>query len=77
MGNIQSHKELHVWQDAMDGAMEIYEITKAFPPDEAGFYKTGCRELDALELTYKRHKGDGEATASERREADACRFCRI
>jgi four helix bundle protein len=34
MGNIQSHKELHVWQDAMDGAMEIFAITKTFPPDE-------------------------------------------
>ncbi len=34
MGNIQSHKELIVWQDAMEAAMEIYAITKAFPGEE-------------------------------------------
>lgn len=34
MGNIRSHRELRVWQDAMDAAMEIFEISKSFPPDE-------------------------------------------
>lgn len=34
MGNIRSHRDLNVWQDAMDAAMEIYEISKAFPPEE-------------------------------------------
>lgn len=34
MANIRSHKELHVWQDAMDAAMEIYAITKSFPAEE-------------------------------------------
>ena len=48
MGNIQSHKELHVWQEAMDGAMEFYEITIAF--------QSGCRELDAV---VKRRERDG------------------
>jgi four helix bundle protein len=34
MGNIRSHRELKVWQEAMEAAMEIFEITKAFPPEE-------------------------------------------
>jgi len=34
MGNIRSHRELRVWQAAMDAAMEIFEITKSFPPEE-------------------------------------------
>jgi four helix bundle protein len=31
---IQSHKELRVYQNAMDAAMEIFQITKNFPPEE-------------------------------------------
>lgn len=31
---IRSHKELRVWQEAMDAAMEIYAITKTFPAEE-------------------------------------------
>lgn len=31
---IQTHKDLRVWQDAMDGAMKIFEATKRFPPEE-------------------------------------------
>jgi four helix bundle protein len=34
MGNIQSHKDLKVWQDAMNAAMEIYTITGTFPAEE-------------------------------------------
>jgi hypothetical protein len=34
MGNIQSYKELKVWQDAMNAAMEIYTITGTFPAEE-------------------------------------------
>jgi four helix bundle protein len=34
MGDIQSHKDLQVWQDAMDAAMSIYAVTKSFPADE-------------------------------------------
>ncbi|MGB7160090.1 MAG: four helix bundle protein [Tepidisphaeraceae bacterium] len=29
-----SFKELRVWQNAMDLAMEVFELTKAFPADE-------------------------------------------
>ncbi len=31
---IRSYKELRVYQNAMDVAMEIYELTKSFPRDE-------------------------------------------
>ena len=34
MENIRSFKELKVWNKAMDLAMEIFEITKKFPPEE-------------------------------------------
>jgi len=31
---IKNHKELRVWQDAMDAAMDIFQITKTFPSEE-------------------------------------------
>ncbi len=31
---INSYKELHVYRNAMDAAMEIFEITKGFPNEE-------------------------------------------
>ena len=31
---INSYKELRVYQNAMDAAMEIFEITKGFPKEE-------------------------------------------
>jgi len=34
MTNIRSFRELEVWKKAMDLAMEIFEITKRFPPEE-------------------------------------------
>jgi len=34
MTNIRSFRELMVWKKAMDLAMEIFEITKRFPPEE-------------------------------------------
>jgi four helix bundle protein len=34
MANIRNHRELKVWQEAMDAAMDIYKITKSFPEDE-------------------------------------------
>jgi four helix bundle protein len=34
MPNIRSYKELRVYQAAMDAAMEIFELTKRFPPEE-------------------------------------------
>jgi len=34
MVNIRSFRELEVWKKAMDLAMEIFEVTKIFPPEE-------------------------------------------
>lgn len=34
MANIRSFKELRVWQNAMDAAMRVFELTKRFPADE-------------------------------------------
>jgi four helix bundle protein len=34
MGNIRGYRELRVYQSAMDGAMEIFELTKRFPSEE-------------------------------------------
>ena len=31
---IESHKQLRVYQQAMDAAMEIFRITREFPPEE-------------------------------------------
>jgi hypothetical protein len=35
MPNIRSYKELSVYKAAMDAAMEIFELTKSFPPEES------------------------------------------
>ena len=34
MGDIRNHKELRVWQDAMDTAMSIFHLTKLLPIEE-------------------------------------------
>lgn len=34
MGHVGSHKELRVYQAAMEAAMRIFELTKKFPPEE-------------------------------------------
>jgi four helix bundle protein len=34
MANIRSFKELKVWQNAMDAAMRVFELTKKFPNEE-------------------------------------------
>jgi four helix bundle protein len=34
MANIRSFKELRVWQNAMDTAMRVFDISKRFPAEE-------------------------------------------
>jgi four helix bundle protein len=34
MPNIRSYKELRVYKAAIDAAMEIFELSKSFPPEE-------------------------------------------
>jgi len=31
---ISSYKDLRVYQSAMDAAMEVFDLTKSFPPEE-------------------------------------------
>jgi len=33
-GNVRSYRELHVYQNAIEAAMRIFEATKTFPPEE-------------------------------------------
>ena len=79
MGNIRSHKELQVWQDAMDAAMEIYAITKTFPSEEkyslVDQFRRSSRSVAAniseawrkrrYEAAFKSKLSDSEAEASE------------
>ncbi|NEP56082.1 MAG: four helix bundle protein [Symploca sp. SIO2G7] len=34
MANIRSFKELRVWQNSIDVAMKVFEVTKSFPAEE-------------------------------------------
>lgn len=79
MGNIQSHKELKVWQDAMDAAMEIFVITKTFPGEEkyslVDQIRRSSRSVPAniseawrkrrYEAAFRSKLNDSEAEASE------------
>ncbi len=79
MGNIQSHKELKVWQDAMDAAMDIYAVTKKFPAEEkyslVDQMRRSSRSIPAniseawrkrrYEAAFKSKLNDAEAEASE------------
>jgi four helix bundle protein len=33
-GRIESHRDLRVWQDAMEDAMDVFMLSKRFPPEE-------------------------------------------
>jgi four helix bundle protein len=79
MGNIQTHKQLKVWQDAVDAAMKIYTITKTFPSDEKysliDQLRRSSRSVAAnlaeawrkrrYEAAFKSKLNDSEAEASE------------
>ncbi len=79
MGNIQSHKDLQVWQDALDAAMDIYHMTKAFPAEEkyslVDQIRRSSRSVAAnlaeawrkrrYEAAFKSKLNDSEAEASE------------
>jgi four helix bundle protein len=79
VGNIRSHKELQVWRDAMDAAMEIYAITRTFPSEEkyslVDQFRRSSRSVAAniseawrkrrYEAAFKSKLSDSEAEASE------------
>jgi four helix bundle protein len=79
MGNIQTHKELQVWQDAMDAAMDIFSMTKTFPAEEryslVDQMRRSSRSVAAniseawrkrrYEAAFKSKLNDSEAEAAE------------
>jgi four helix bundle protein len=76
---IQNHKELQVWQDAMDAAMDIFHMTKTFPLEEkyalVDQMRRSSRSVAAniseawrkrrYEAAFKSKFSDSEAEASE------------
>ncbi len=79
MGNIQSHKDLQVWQDALAAAMDIFHMTKTFPAEEkyslVDQIRRSSRSVAAniseawrkrrYEAAFKSKLNDSEAEASE------------
>jgi four helix bundle protein len=79
MGNIQSHKDLQVWQDAIAAAMDIFHVTKTFPAEEkyslVDQIRRSSRSVAAniseawrkrrYEAAFKSKLNDSEAEASE------------
>ena len=79
MGNIQSHKDLQVWQDALAAAMDIFHITKTFPTEEKYSLVDQIRRSSRLvaenisearrkrryEAAFKSKLNDSEAESSE------------
>lgn len=76
---ITNHKELRVWQDAMTGAMMVFEVTKGFPAEEryslTGQIRRSSRSVAAsLSEAWRKRKyrgafvaklSDAEAEAAE------------
>ena len=79
MGDIKSHKDLTVWQEAMDAAMDVYLTTKSFPAEEkfslTDQLRRSSRSVAAnvaeawrkrrYEAAFKSKLNDAEAEASE------------
>ena len=79
MGDIKSHKDLTVWQEAMDAAMDVYLTTKSFPAEEkfslTDQIRRSSRSVAAnvaeawrkrrYEAAFKSKLNDAEAEASE------------
>jgi four helix bundle protein len=79
MGTIRSHKELQVWQDALDAAMDIFHTTKTFSAEEkyslVDQIRRSSRSVAAniseawrkrrYEAAFKSKLNDSEAEASE------------
>ena len=79
MGNIKTHKELTVWQDAVEAAMVIFQLTKGFPAEERySLVDQVCRSSRSVAANlaeawrkrryaaaFKSKLNDAEAEASE------------
>jgi four helix bundle protein len=76
MANIRSFKELRVWQNAIDVAMIIFELTKSFPveerfscfrPNTSFFAFCSCKYFRSLEYSaaFVSKLSDAESEAAE------------
>lgn len=50
--NIQSYRDLHVWQKAMDLIVECYRLTEKLPPSENFGLISGIRRAAILVASY-------------------------
>jgi len=51
-GNIQSYRDLKVWQKAMDLIEECYKLTEKLPPSESFGLVSGIRRAATLVASY-------------------------
>ena len=71
MGRIQSHRDLIVWQKAMDLAVSVYRLCSSFPPDER-FRLTSQITRAACSVPANIAEGCGRGS-----NADLARFLQI
>ena len=64
MSNIPSHRQLIVWQKAMDLAVEVYRLSRAFPRDER-FRLTDQVTRAAVSVPANIAEGRARSTARE------------
>ncbi|SRR6266404_88120 len=61
---IKSHRDLVVWQKAMDLTVELYSVTKQFPRDEL-YGLTGQVRRSAASIAANIAEGQGRRSAGE------------
>ena len=69
MANIRSHKELGVYQAAIEAAVTIFEVTRTFPPEEK-YSRVYAFTTVAIRSPTKVRSSGWPSTAS------TSRFCR-
>jgi four helix bundle protein len=63
-GPIKSHRDLRVWQEAMDLVVEMYRITKSYPRDEIYGLVAQTRRA-AISIAANIAEGRGRLTTRE------------
>jgi four helix bundle protein len=61
---IQSHRDLNIWQLGMEIAEAIYELTKSFPPDER-FGLTSQMRRAAISIPANIAEGNARSSTKE------------
>ena len=64
MSEIKSHKDLKVWQEAMDLVIDIYRLASNFPPEEK-YNLTSQIKRSAISVPSNIAEGAGRKFASE------------